>query len=536
VCDVQVQSGSDLQFLKRSLDVNGVGILEPSEVWLPASNTNSFTALPGSALGDDAHSTARSRPVSMISTLTAPLSPTATRVSDSGAVSSIRNSLDVSFKRTSMDLKNARLEVAQEGGAKKFFGKIFKKKGQAELAPPSAEPRRSISLAVKRSPSPPSENGEGSNMTLKAPPGHSIVTDSHNHSVGHPTFGTAPMVIRRRSSGTIVTPDGAVTGLTAPSVPAPITGFGTSPETSFLAEKTTTLPMLPSSRPVGYTWSVKKWAKKNSDGWAAHLVAAASAGLELVHGTGGEGDDEVIFEWVKLRVPSNAVGNSIMRRYSTNGAIAVAPGSRAKSRRPKSRTASIRDGALAQDPDGCLSVTTPDTQASSLPPSPNPSLDARPRPVRRISASVSPAPARRSASRPPSIIENDADHDASSIHTYDMTAEEDSDPEDSETPWTCSIWVKKTGQRQLLGTLTPAPHHPKVVAALKIPRTLEPVSLAQVKEGTGMVQKEMATRVRQEVCLTEENLKDVVCVTAMWLVAREEFNGLGRKKRGGSKV
>ena len=117
-----------------------------------------------------------------------------------------------------------------------------------------------------------------------------------------------------------------------------------------------------------------------------------------------------------------------------------------------------------------------------------------------------------------------------------MTAEEDSDPEDSETPWTCSIWVKKTGQRQLLGTLTPAPHHPKVVAALKIPRTLEPVSLAQVKEGTGMVQKEMATRVRQEVCLTEENLKDVVCVTAMWLVAREEFNGLGRKKRGGSKV
>ena len=523
-----------MQFLKRSLDINGVGILEPSEVWLPPSNTTSFTTLPGSTLRHDGHPSTRSRPVSMVSTLTAPLSPTSTRLSDNGTVANIRNSLDVTFKRTSVDLKNARMEVAQEGGAKKFFGKMFKKKGPADLGGSSAERRRSITLAAKRSPSPGSENGEGSNMTIKGHAGHGV--DSHNHSVGHPTFGTAPMVIHRRSSGTIITPDGAVTGLTAPSGSAPVPGLSTSPESTLSAEKITTLPMLPSSRPVGYTWSVKKWAKKNSDGWGAHLVAAASAGLELVHGTSGESDDEVIFEWVKLRVPSNAVGTSIIRKFSSNGAIAVTPGSRPKPRRPKSRAASIRDGALLQDTDSCLTVATPDTRSASLPPSPNPSIDARPRAVRRISTSVSPGPAGRSASSPPSINENHSDHDASSIHTHDMTAEEDSDPEDSETPWTCSVWVKKTGHRQLLGTLTPAPHHPKVVAALKIPRSLEPVSLAQVKEGTGMIQKEMASRVRQEVCLTEENLKDVVCVTAMWLVAREEFNGLGRKKRGGSKV
>jgi hypothetical protein len=112
-----------------------------------------------------------------------------------------------------------------------------------------------------------------------------------------------------------------------------------------------------------------------------------------------------------------------------------------------------------------------------------------------------------------------------------MTAEEDSDPEDSETPWTCSVWVKKTGQRQLLGTLTPAPHHPKVIAQLKIPRSLDSVSLTETKPTNTAAQAEMASRVKSEVCLTEENLKDVVCVTAMWLVAREEFGGLGRKKR-----
>jgi hypothetical protein len=38
-----------------------------------------------------------------------------------------------------------------------------------------------------------------------------------------------------------------------------------------------------------------------------------------------------------------------------------------------------------------------------------------------------------------------------------------------------------------------------------------------------------AQRVREEIALTEENIKDVVSVTAMWLVAREEFGGLGAK-------
>jgi len=294
--------------------------------------------------------------------------------------------------------------------------------------------------------------------------------------------------------------------------------------------------MLPSTRPVGYTWSVKRWAKKNSEGWGAQLVAAAAVGLEMVNGAlSDDGDDEVVFEWVKLRVPHNSVGSSIIRQFSGSGAIAPAPKADSKGRRAPSRA-----GSILVDPSPSPSevekkgsfVATPEALTVSLPASPgvNLTVDPRPQPVRRVSAT--PASGRRSASNPPSILENDHG-DNSSVTTHDLTTEDDSDPEDSETPWTCSVWVKKTGQRQLLGTLTPAPHHPKVIAALKIPRSLETVSLAEVKvtgSSQGKVQAEMATRVRQEVCLTEENLKDVVCVTAMWLVAREEFGGLGRKK------
>ncbi len=61
---------------------------------------------------------------------------------------------------------------------------------------------------------------------------------------------------------------------------------------------------------------------------------------------------------------------------------------------------------------------------------------------------------------------------------------------------------------------------------------LDSVALTDVRGKDGVLQQqEMVSRVKEEVALTEENLKDVVCVTAMWLVAREEFGGIGRKKK-----
>ncbi|WWC87179.1 uncharacterized protein L201_002065 [Kwoniella dendrophila CBS 6074] len=544
------------KFHKRNLDITGVGILEPSEVWLPASQpANAFPSTLRQSTDGGPRPT-RQRPVSLIS-LTSPISPTLSR-SDDGK-GGIRGSIDLKgFKMENLRLGQNKAD-GQESKTKQFFGKVFKRKtsmndinsGKKKTSPSASFSSTFESTQTATSPSHDFAGVNSLHPNMAAiPRNHSVTAaDLPTTGVGAPTFGTAPLVIRRRSSGAMITPDGAVTGLTAHSA-QPV-------ETATKMERCQSLPIIPSNRPVGYTWTVKKWAKKNEDGWAAHLRAAANAGLEIVGGNAAtEGEDDVVFEWVKLRVPSNATGDDIMRRYSTNGAIS---GTRA---RTKSRSGSVPP-ELSND---TININSPNRSRTDLglqppnkreasplprPSSPNlnsihsnqaspmgsPRLDGRPEPVRRISASVSPS--RRTSSTSVSSNTPTTDNMPIPTSTYhgETTADEDSDPEDSETPWTCSVWVKKTGQRQLLGTLTPAPHHPKVIGILKIPQGLDSVSLTnlqpksdsntQVKDLHGTIKK-----IKDNIALTEENLKDVVCVTAMWLVAREEFNGLGKKKNG----
>ncbi|WVF70130.1 hypothetical protein IAT40_004918 [Kwoniella sp. CBS 6097] len=549
------------KFHKRDLDITGVGVLVPSEVWHQSQSQgpNLFSAT--SRVSDDGNATGgRNRPLSLVS-MTSPLSPTLSR-SDDGK-SGIRGSLDLKgFKFDNLRSGGSTKADGQESGAKKFFGKVFKKKTSMGDLGLNKNKKTSPSASFSSHDGPartsvitPRGNSAGGADTLHpstAAGTRSLAVSPAQNSVefpsaslGNPTFGTAPLVVRRRSSGAILTPEGAVTGLTA-HVDHTALHTGVEP---VKMERCQSLPIIPSNRPVGYTWTVKRWAKKNTEGWTAHLVAAANAGLEMVGGgLSSEGEDEVVFEWVKLRVPSNAAGDEILRRYSTTGAISTTR------TRSKSQVAtSLAPQAASENPASrsqtSLSVQ-PATQrnGSPFPPSsPNlnssaqasplgsPRLDGRPEPIRKLSASVSPS--RRTS-------QTTLDVDANSIHTGDLTAnedEEDSDPEDSETPWTCSVWVKKTGQRQLLGTLTPAPHHPKVIGVLKIPMGLDSVSLTDFKEKDSTITSKTrssssasrdlaAKRVKEGIALTEENLKDVVCVTAMWLVAREEFGGLGRKK------
>ncbi|WVQ97758.1 hypothetical protein IAU59_004872 [Kwoniella sp. CBS 9459] len=531
------------KFHKRDLDITGVGVLVPSEVWHQSQSQGPNLFSPTSRASDDV---VRNRPLSLVS-MTTPLSPTISRSDDGKA--GLRGSLDLKgFKFDNLRSGGASNKAAegQESGAKKFFGKVFKKKTSmgdiginrtTKKTSPSASfsshdgPARVLSqhsTATATDTLHPSTAAAGP-RSLAAPSTQTLVVDPPSVSFGNPTFGTAPLIVRRRSSGAIVTPDGAVTGLTA---------HVDHEADQFVAprmERCQSLPIIPSNRPIGYTWTVKRWAKRNTEGWASHLVAAANAGLEMVGGgLGGDGDDEVVFEWVKLRVPSNAAGDEILRRYSTTGALSsTATRTRSRSQAPP-LAPEAAPGNTASRSQTSLSVQ------QIPPPSPNlsssaqaspfgsPRLDGRPEPVRKLSASVSPS--RRTS-------QTTLDADAGSTHE-----DEDSDPEDSETPWTCSVWVKKTGQRQLLGTLTPAPHHPKVIGILKIPMGLDSVSLTDVKEKDSTItsktrassnnaSRELAAkRVKEGIALSEENLKDVVCVTAMWLVAREEFGGLGRKK------
>jgi hypothetical protein len=491
--------------MKRQVDIAGVGILEPCEVWLPVPGANPLKSSISSS--DEGHSPPpgrNSRPLSMISFNT-PLTPTMSRTSEVNSKGK-RGSMDIKndLKALRDNLMNQNLASTPESAPKKFFGKLFKKKDSADASNKSIH-RKSISEVViePASPNPDASANSVPNSTIRA-----SVTEHHSF-VGHSTFGTAPAVVHRRVSDPIINSDGAVTGLTNPSA-GPTLQLSASRSSDGPAEGVP-YPMVPSTRPVGYTWTMKKWAKKNSESWAAQLVAASAAGLDA------RMDNDVVFEWVKMKAPSAAISRISTR--NTNASLH--PDDRSKSR------ASVSDAPTDSPLHSAASLALPRPIRSSSPCQPSPNLNVRPKGIRTGSTRSSPT-------RPSTPTD-----EISTINTQTDDEAYDSDPEDSETPWTCSVWIKKTNTRQFLGTLTPAPHHPKVIGILKIPVGLQCIPLCAVETKPtpagnlekAQRQKDAEKRIREEVCITEEGLKDVICVSAMWLVAREEFGGLGRKKK-----
>jgi hypothetical protein len=91
--------------------------------------------------------------------------------------------------------------------------------------------------------------------------------------------------------------------------------------------------------------------------------------------------------------------------------------------------------------------------------------------------------------------------------------DEESEPEDSESPWKCEIVVG--GVRTLLGTFTPAPHHPKLVGHLAIRAELTPIGTT-----------------KRGVAVTVEECKDILAVTILWLITREALGGVAKKRKG----
>ncbi|KAB5588395.1 hypothetical protein CTheo_8163 [Ceratobasidium theobromae] len=122
-------------------------------------------------------------------------------------------------------------------------------------------------------------------------------------------------------------------------------------------------------------------------------------------------------------------------------------------------------------------------------------------------------------------------------HSPDQDDDADeSDPEDSETPWECTLRVTGDSELKLrLAHLVPAPHHPKVIAQFKMPFPLPDVAIQRLE----LVPRAAADPFGMDpsdgpdMVMTAEEIKDVVCTTGLWLVVREGFGGLAGKKRKG---
>lgn len=134
--------------------------------------------------------------------------------------------------------------------------------------------------------------------------------------------------------------------------------------------------------------------------------------------------------------------------------------------------------------------------------------------------------------------------------------EDDSDPEDSEVPWVCTVVIRPgktsgstspsaplpptatraksrgTPLRFKVASLAPAPHHPKVVAQLKMQYPLPDVDLldAVILPREGLPGAPETQPVGKHI-LTAEEIKDIVCSTVLWVVVREGFSGLSKKTK-----
>ena len=354
----------------------------------------------------------------------------------------------------------------------------------------------------------------------------------------------------------------------------------------------------PLGRPTAYVWTVTKWLKGSQDGLLENVkgIFQADRSVRDEPMSGLERQIQVRFEWTR----AERCGKKKPRRTATDGgelAIGLTVGGGG------SKNASRRNSAILTNSNkssvNSLHEKEKKTKRSSL-------IEGVQSGLGLGSKSSMESARSRSPKRPGSVTTNTtASETCEGEDEVTRSREndgEESDPEDSEVPWTCTLHVvrksnpfalptnipsnsrfsQRSGQQQALGvqpqsppplqaplppqqikikvaTVSPTPHHPKVVSLLKIPfplpdidvtsvnvrkRIVTPVGIARPMDthssaiGNGNMQPFSLNgnggRPRDTgLVLTAEEIKDVVASTALWLVVREAMGGVGRDKRKG---
>ncbi|SPO26029.1 uncharacterized protein UTRI_02303 [Ustilago trichophora] len=293
-------------------------------------------------------------------------------------------------------------------------------------------------------------------------------------------------------------------------------------------------------RTEGYYWTVRKWNRKAHDGVPANFAGRTSAVNPSA--ADGEGSNPVLTSvWKRFNLVNRMGGNEL---HPPPSQIPVRfEWSRNSKKSSNMRRAEEAQARLRASVSLNASVTSIDRHAGMEASRSNASLHHQQQQhLATTSASaqslgvdeivpprLSNGDAIRSTSRPSSFISGaghrsprrsvDTSAAGSSAPHGDDDSGDESDPEDSETPWNCHLVLGPT-TRIPLGTLSPAPHHPKLVGQLAVPFPLPDLSSTGLgPDGAG---------------LTREELKDVIIVTCLHLIVRESFGGLARRRSHGS--
>ena len=490
--NVIVDAGTDAKvakFQKRGLEILGLAVLEPVEIF--GSHTASTSLLPPSSNRtslDEHHDfvlhaaprpgvhTPASSAHSLSSGMAVPASPPASP-----------------FTRTDNN-------STPTNGPKKIFGKIFKKKDN-QPAPPTPSPILSPTNKSLFRPARPSTG-----QSLAVPPPSNPKRNSWQ------TGSSAPH-------------SGPYHAEPSPSLPSPASGIPTSlhlqPAVLGIHPLCSSPSYPPHGRPHSYTWIVRKWIKGSNESLLSSAIGhmnplSLSEDRRHSRPPSGEGAVEVKFIWARSnykrrqREGTQQVGTS-SRRTSTIGP-------------PKTGSAS--------------SLHHPGT----------------------IDKGTSAADRRLSAASGLSVSTGSEAGSAAGRARSDDTGDM-SDPEDSETPWTCTLVVSRHGSgdgalpvrgspdgskdsgsatvRVRVATFSPTPHHPKVVALLKVPFPLPDIIVDRMQVCRRAVSPQGIARPSWNVdapdglVLTAEEIKDIVSSTGLWLVVRENIGGVGKVSRKG---
>ncbi|KAF7369796.1 hypothetical protein MVEN_00312100 [Mycena venus] len=393
---------------------------------------------------------------------------------------------------------------------RKLFGNLFKRKDAPAVASP----------------------GGGDLLTPTATPGH---TRTRSSLGGRPVSPNPSASVPRtsissaqRSSVDLSADD----TLVAPPV------AGRQPILGLLASVSSPVHP-PKGRPGLYVWVVKRWMKGEGGG----LLAVAKG---MVKGQSGDhdltGEVEVRFEWKR---------------------------GKAKRRREKEKEKERAERGEG----GEIGSVSSRRQAS---------MSNLVTPQKRLSMSmISRQSSFSAASEDGHLVDPSARR--RSLHHADEDSGDESDPEDSETPWTCTVKVRRVAAHQThhsrtnshlsfggrnkdqqaqleerdqeqeerdraqwkkevlrikVGTLSPTPHHPKVVAMLKVPFPLPDIDVERMvvhkrDPGHGSLNSAPGMKPGHGLTITAEEIKDVICSTGLWLVVREGFGGIGKVSRKG---
>lgn len=345
--------------------------------------------------------------------------------------------------------------------------------------------------------------------------GRTATFDSRRPASVAAPHGTAGGIVPAvRSSGSIAA------GSVGPGV---VAASASAPLATDVAPLVAGAGLLDGSRKTrGYYWTIKKLTRRVTDDYGnlpeipfgpdgqIPVLRNVWKRFNAVNRMGGDeghphpADIPVRFEWTK----ESRGGGSETRSSSGGGGGAAARRNGAARSSLHQRAAT--DAMSARKRMSVASTGTGTTARSSLD-------DVRGGGA--LSGSLRPPTAgAREMSPSPRVSTDDGGHNGEYDGGGGDNTGYDSDPEDSETPWSCHL-VLGGDTKIPIGTLSPAPHHPKVVAQLAVPFPLPDLS----QTGLG----------GDRAGLTREEIKDIICVTCLHLVIRESFGGLGGGGGGG---